>query len=275
MKTRKIAGVDIPLIGQGTWQMEYDGERSVSALQRGLDLGMTHIDTAEMYGAGRVETIVAKAIAGRRQDVYLVSKVLPSNASRRGTVRACEQSLQRLGTDYLDLYLIHWPSSYPLGETFAGMNDLLEAGKIKAFGVSNFDTDELDEAHSLAGDRLACNQVLYHLQERGIEHGVLPWCQQHNVPVVAYSPFGQGYFPAEGVGGGALENIAAHHGATRYQVALAFLCHQPGVLAIPKSSSVSHVEDNAGAGGITLTDAQYAELAEAFPLGRDRGLPTA
>src|SRR5436305_408137 len=186
----------VSVIGQGTWHID-SGDRAtaVAALRRGIDLGMTHIDTAEMYGDA--ELVVAEAMAGRRDDVFLVSKVLPSNASRRGAITACDRSLKRLRTDRLDCYLLHWRGSVPLAETAAAFDELVRAGKIRSWGVSNFDTDDLDEMLDLAGEgSIACNQVLYHLQERAIEHAVLPWCEQHGVAVVAYSPFGHNEFPS-------------------------------------------------------------------------------
>ena len=189
-------GPQVPVIGQGTWYIDRgDRKSAVAALRRGIDLGMTHIDTAEMYGDA--ELVIADAIAGRRDEVFLVSKVLPSNASRRGTIAACERSLKRLKTDRLDCYLLHWRGSYPLPETVAAFEELVRAGKIRSWGVSNFDTDDLNEMLAVAGKgRIACNQVLYHLQERAIEHAVIPWCEQHGVAVVAYSPFGHNDFPS-------------------------------------------------------------------------------
>ena len=218
------AGVEVSVIGQGTWQLDgRNNAGAMAALRRGLDLGMTHIDTAEMYG--EAEPLVAEAIAGRRDEVFLVSKVLPSNASRAGTIKACERSLSRLKTDRLDCYLLHWRGSYPLEETFAAFEELVQAGKILSWGVSNFDADDLDEALDIVGEgKIACNQVLYHLQERAIEHAVIPWCEKHKVAVVAYSPFGQGRFPSpSSAGGRVLQEIADAHGATPRQVALAFL----------------------------------------------------
>ena len=200
---------------------------------------MTHIDTAEMYGDA--ELVIAEAIAGRRDEVFLVSKVLPSNASRRGTIAACERSLKRLKTDRLDCYLLHWRGSYPLAETVAAFEELVAAGKIRSWGVSNFDTDDLDELLAVAGKgKIACNQVLYHLQERAIEHAVIPWCEQHGVAVVAYSPFGHNDFPApRSKAGAVLQTIADAHGASPRQVALAFLTREPAVFAIPKASSAN------------------------------------
>src|ERR1700741_322098 len=190
-------GRDVSVIGQGTWYIDQGNRKTaVAALRRGIDLGMAHIDTAEMYGDA--ELVVAEAIAGRRDEIFLVSKVLPSNASRHGTITACERSLQRLKTDRLDCYLLHWRGSYPLSETVAAFEQLVDAGKIRSWGVSNFDADDLDEMLDVAGEgKMACNQVLYHLRERAIEHAVIPWCEQHGVAVVAYSPFGHDDFPDE------------------------------------------------------------------------------
>lgn len=266
---------DVPVIGQGTWYID-DAHRptAVTALRRGLDLGMTHIDTAEMYGDA--EIVVGEAVAGRRDEVFLVSKVLPSNASRAGTVAACERSLARLRTDRLDCYLLHWRGSYPLDETFAAFEILREQGKILSWGVSNFDVPDLEAAWNAGGEgRIACNQVLYHLGERAIEHAVLPWCEQHGVAAVAYSPFGHGDFPGPRTPGGrVLEEVAADHGATARQVALRFLIRQEAVFAIPKASSADHAADNAGAGALRLADAELARIDEAFPIGlRPRRLP--
>ncbi len=271
------AGRELAAIGQGSWYLE-EGRRSgaIAALRAGLDLGLNHIDTAEMYGAGAAEELIGEAIAGRRDEVFLVSKVLPDNASRRGTIAACERSLARLRTDRLDCYLLHWRGAHPLAETFAAMETLREAGKILSWGVSNFDVDDLDEALAVAGPgRIACNQVLYHLQQRAIEHAVLPWCRRHGVAVVAYSPFGHGDFPApDSVGGRVLAEIAAAHGATPHQVALAFLTREPALLAIPKAATPAHVRDNAGAGELALRAEDLARLDAAFPRGpRPRWLP--
>ncbi|CAN5303439.1 aldo/keto reductase [soil metagenome] len=263
------------VIGQATWYIDHgDRASAVAALRKGLDLGMTHIDTAEMYGDA--ELVVADAIAGRRDEVFLVSKVLPSNASRRGTVQACERSLKRLKTDRLDCYLLHWRGQYPLEETVAAFEELVSAGKIRSWGVSNFDASDLAEMVDAAGEgRIACNQVLYHLNERAIEHSVIPWCEAHGVAVVAYSPFGHDDFPvAQSAGGRVLHEIASKHGATPRQVALAFLTRGPSVFAIPKASSSGHAAENAGAGEVTLTEGDIAALDRAFPLGREpRSLP--
>jgi diketogulonate reductase-like aldo/keto reductase len=265
----------VAVIGQGTWYIdEGDRARSVAALRAGLDLGMAHIDTAEMYGDA--ELVVGEAIEGRRSEVFLVSKILPHNASREGTIAACARSLRRLRTDRLDCYLLHWRGPIPLEETLDAFERLREAGKIVSWGVSNFDTPDLQEALSLAGPgRIACNQVLYHLGERAIEHDVLPWCERHEVSVVGYSPFGHNDFPAESSGGGRiLVRIAEAHDATPRQVALAFLTRRPGLLTIPKASNPAHTEDNAGAGGLQLTRGEIELIDAAFPRGpRPRSLP--
>jgi len=260
-------GVPVPVIGQGTWLLERDDRReALAALRRGLDLGATHIDTAEAYGDGAVEELVGEAIAGRRAQVFLVSKVRPSNASRQGTVRACERSLRRLRTDYLDCYLLHWPGPHPLEETIAAFEQLVAAGKIRSWGVSNFNEDELAEAVRLAPGRVACNQVLYHLGERGVEHYVLPACARHGVALVGYSPFGQGAFRSHPI----LETVARRHGATPRQVALAFLVRQPGTFTIPKAGRVAHVEENVRAGELRLSDDDIRAIDAAFPLPRPR-----
>lgn len=270
-------GREIPAIGQGTWNIELsDRAEAVAALRRGLDLGLSHIDTAEMYGSGRSEEIVGEAIAGRRDEVFLVSKVLPHNASRHGTTKACEASLRRLGTDRLDCYLLHWRGSYPLSETFAAFEALNAQGKILSWGVSNFDVADLEEALAIAGrGAIACNQVLYHLGERAIEHAVIPWCERNQVAVTAYSPFGQDDFPEAGSAGGKLlAQIAQAHGASPRQVALAFLTRRSSVFAIPKAARVGHVEDNAGALALRLDDDAIARIETAFPRGpKPRSLP--
>jgi diketogulonate reductase-like aldo/keto reductase len=271
-------GREVPVIGQGTWYDENDDRaRVIAALRRGLDLGMTHIDTAEMYGDGAAETWVGEAIQGRRDEVFLVSKVLPWNASRDGTVAACERSLARLKTDRLDCYLLHWRGEHPLGDTVAAFEQLARAGKILSWGVSNFDESDLDEALGIAGEGpVVCDQVLYHLRERAIEHAVIPWCERHGAAVVAYSPFGHGDFPGPDTKGGrVLHEIAAAHGATARQVALRFLVRRPSLFAIPKAGSPEHVAENARAGDLRLSAAELARLDEAFALGpRPRALPT-
>jgi diketogulonate reductase-like aldo/keto reductase len=268
---------EVAVIGQGTWYLERgDRALAVATLRQGLELGMTHIDTAEMYGSGVAEELVGEAIAGRRDTVFLVSKILPQNASRRGTLAACERSLARLRTDRLDAYLLHWRGQHSLAETVGAFEQLQRDGKILAWGVSNFDVDDLEEIQAIAGDGgLVCNQVLYHLTERAIEHGVLPWCQEHGVAVVAYSPFGHDRFPGPRTSGGqVLQRIAAAHGATARQVALRFLVRQAPLFTIPKASRLDHVAENAGAGDLRLTDAELAQIDRAFPLGpRPRELP--
>lgn len=263
-------GRDIAAIGQGTWYIEQGDKRAaVVALRRGLDLGLSHIDTAEMYGDGRSEAIIGEAIAGRRNDAFLVSKVLPHNASKSGTRAACERSLRHLKTDRLDCYLLHWRGPHPLAETFAAFEALKAEGKILSWGVSNFDEDDLDEALAAAGQgKIACNQVLYHLRERAIEHAVIPWCERNGVAVTAYSPFGHDDFPtSDRAGGRVLAEVAAAHGATARQVALAFLTRRPSVFAIPKAGRLSHVEDNAGGLRLALTDDDLARIDAAFPRG--------
>jgi diketogulonate reductase-like aldo/keto reductase len=265
-------GVEVSVIGQGTWNLEADPrDEAVRALRRGLDLGLTHIDTAEMYGAGAVEELVAEAIAGRRDEVFLASKVLPQNASRAGTRRACERSLRRLQTDHLDLYLLHWPGSHPLEETLEAFESLRKDGKIRAFGVSNFDVEELETALALAGPgNIACNQVIDHLGARYVEKALAPLGAEAQVATVGYSPFGSGRFPtAASAGGRVLGEVAAAHRATPRQVALAFLVRLPGTFAIPKAGRVAHVEENVG-GMLTLTHDEIARIDAAFPVrGRE------
>jgi diketogulonate reductase-like aldo/keto reductase len=237
---------------------------------------MTHIDTAEMYGSGMVEEMVREAIGGRRDEVFLVSKVLPENASRRGTLAACARSLARLKTDRLDAYLLHWRGEHPLAETIAAFEQLEQEGKILGWGVSNFDVPDLEEAWDIAGaGRMVCNQALYHLQERAIEHAVLPWCEERGVTVVAYSPLGHGRFPGPRTKGGrVLKEIADAHQATPRQVALRFVVRRSSVFAIPKASRPEHAEENAGAGDLRLSDAELARIDAAFPRGpRPRELP--
>ena len=263
-------GGDVPVIGQGTWYIDRgDRAAAVAALRHGLDLGMAHLDTAEMYGDA--EPVVAEAIEGRRDEVFLVSKVLPSNASKRGTIAACERSLLRLNTDRLDCYLLHWRGQTPLADTVAAFEQLKAAGKILSWGVSNFDAGDLAELLRIAGrGNIACNQVLYHLQERAIEHRVIPWCEKNGVAVVAYSPFGHNDFPApRSPGGQVLQQIADAHQASPRQVALAFLTRRPALFAIPKASSAVHAADNAAAGSLVLDERELDSIDRAFPLGRE------
>lgn len=261
-------GVPVPVIGQGTWRMESDPKAAVAALRRGIKRGLTHVDTAEMYGDGRVEEIVGEALRGVRDHVFLVSKVLPSNASYDGTLRACERSLKRLRTDRLDLYLLHWLEGEPLEETIRAFEKLRADGKILRWGVSNFDVPELEQAVRIAGEgKVACNQVLYHLNERTIEHAVLPWCEARKISVVAYTPLGRTTSYAPGV-----EAVATAKGVTPAQVALAFLVRRPSIFAIPKASRPEHVDENAAAATLALTDAEAAAIDRACPVGPWRGL---
>ena len=274
MAKRKFGplNTEVVTVGQGTWEIEASDRReAIKALQQGIALGMTHIDTAEMYGAGESEEIIAEAIAGKRDEIFLVSKVLPSNASRKGTVAACEKSLKRLKTDRLDCYLLHWRGQYKLSDTIEAFEELRLAGKILSWGVSNFDDDDLAEALAIAGEgKIACNQVLYHLKERAIEHAVIPWCARHNVAVVGYSPFGsRGGFPsASSAAGKVLQKIADEHTATPYQVALAFLTRHEFTFTIPKAANPKHAADNAVGGHLKLTDEDVERIESAFPLGR-------
>ncbi|MEA3150949.1 MAG: hypothetical protein QOD56_1888 [Gammaproteobacteria bacterium] len=273
-RTFGSTGRPVAAVGQGSWRTdEADAAQAISALRHGLDLGLTHIDTAEMYGSGAAEKIVGAAIEGRRDEVFLVSKVLPSNASKRGTISACERSLARLQTDRLDCYLLHWRGSHPLEETVGAFDLLMRDGKIRSWGVSNFDVADLDEVARIAQpERPACNQVLYHLRERAIEHAVLPWCAAHGVAVVAYTPFGEtpAIFSSRTAQGRVLNDVAAARGATARQVALAFLLREPSVFAIPKATTPAHVAENAGAAALRLTDAEVASIDAAFPRGKPR-----
>src|SRR5450631_4134677 len=269
-------GRRVAAVGQGSWKIEESATSStVAAIRRGMDLGMTHIDTAEMYGSGGAETLIAKAIAGRRDEVFLVSKLLPSHASKRGTLAACEKSLARLQTDRLDCYLLHWRGAHLLEETIAAFDALVRAGKILSWGVSNFNVADLDEVAGIAGaGHPACNQVLYHLQERAIEHAVLPWCLEHGTAVVAYTPFGDSAnaFDPGTKHGRILEDIAAAHHATARQVTLAFLLRHPNAFVIPKASKLGHVRENAGAGSLKLSPAEIARIDAAFPRGKSHPL---
>jgi diketogulonate reductase-like aldo/keto reductase len=261
---------EVPVIGQGTWHLEDDDRTTaIAALRQGLDLGMTHIDTAELYGSGAVEELVGEAIAGRRHEVFLVSKVLPQNATRSGTIAACERSLRRLQTDRLDCYLLHWRGEEPLGDTIGAFERLEHAGKILSWGVSNFDVLDLEAAWNVAGaGRLVCNQVLYHLRERAIEHAVLPWCDKHEVAVVGYSPFGSGRFPGpRAKGGRVLMQIAAAHRATPRQVALSFLVRRPPLFTIPKAARPEHTAENARASDLHLSRTEIERIDEVFPVG--------
>jgi diketogulonate reductase-like aldo/keto reductase len=278
---RKLFGwsnISLPVIGQGTWRMgetQRQRDREIEALSLGIDLGLTHIDTAEMYGSGGAEEVVAWALRGRRRDqLFIATKVLPENASYKGTIQAAERSLQRLRTDYLDLYLLHWPGRHPIGETMRAMEDLVAAGKVRLFGVSNFDVDELRAAMAaLTRERLTCNQVLYNLGQRGIECDLLPFCEREGIAVVAYTPFGN--LPRQrSEEWRVLERIGMVHGKTPRQVTLRFLSRGPTLFTIPKATAVEHVRENAAATGFTLTDADFAAIDRAFPAPR-RKLPLA
>jgi diketogulonate reductase-like aldo/keto reductase len=267
-------GVEVAVVGQGTWLMGTPGARrvEVDAIRLGLELGMTHLDTAEMYGDGRAEEMLAEVLADgrwRRDELFLVSKVLPQHASHAGTIRACEASLKRLRTDYLDLYLLHWPGRHPIAETMRAMEDLAQAGKIRFLGVSNFDVEELEAARgALTRQPLAAIQVLYHLRARDIEGRLIPYCEQHGIAVVGYSPFGHGDFPS----GGVLGEIAARHGKSERQVALAFLLRKTFV--IPKAAQPEHVRENAGAAELRLSADEVRALERAFPYSPGGPLPT-
>ena len=257
-------GDTVPALGQGTWRMgEVARKRAdeVRALQLGIDLGMTLIDTAEMYADGVSEEVTGEAIAGRRDAVFLVSKVLPSHASRQQTIAACEQSLKRLGTDRLDLYLLHWRGGYGLDDTLSGFQALQQAGKIRHWGVSNFDVDDMEELVELGGAAVATNQVLYNLTRRGPEFDLLPWQAERGIPTMAYSPIEQGQLASHR----ALEKLAAAHQATPAQVALAFVLAQPGMIAIPKAGTEPHVRENRAAADLVLSPDDLAALDAAFP----------
>jgi diketogulonate reductase-like aldo/keto reductase len=263
----------VPALGQGTWQMAEDASRrtqEINALRLGLELGMTLIDTAEMYGEGAAEELVAEAIAGRRDEVFLVSKVYPHHASRAGVVQACERSLKRLRTDRLDLYLLHWRGSVPLEDTVAGFEELRRSGKIRHWGVSNFDTSDMEELVRVDdGANCATNQVLYNVTRRGPEFDLIPWMAAHRMSLMAYSPIEQGRLPKSG----ALQMIGDKHRASAFQIALAWLLQQPGVIAIPKASRPDHVRDNHRALQIKLSPEELKAIdAQFLPPGRKRPL---
>ena len=265
MKTVALGLRTVPVLGQGTWNMgDSTGKRSaeIAALRRGIELALTLIDTAEMYGSGRSESLVGEAIKGLRDRVQLVSKVLPSNASAEGTVRACDASLKRLDLEALDLYLLHWRGRFSLGETVAGFERLLKQGKIGAWGVSNFDVDDMEELFRVpGGEGCTVNQVLYNPEHRGIEFDLVPWCKSHGVTVMAYSPVGQG---GKLLASAALRKVARKHGVSPAQVALAWCLRGP-ILGIPKASSVAHVEENAAATDLVLDREDLAEIDRVFP----------
>ena len=262
-------GESVLAFGQGTWHMGEDRRRAAAeeaALKLGIELGLTLIDTAEMYGSGTAEEIVARAGAGVRERLFIVSKVLPSNASQKGVIEACERSLQRLKTDRIDLYLLHWRGSVPLAETLAGFARLQRDGKIRHHGVSNFNIDEMREWVGLAGgstggQTVAANQILYNLSRRGPEWELIPWCRERGIAIMAYTPLEQGRI----LGNRALQEVAARHGATAAQVALAWLLRQDGMMVIPKATTQQHVRDNRGAAELRLTADDLAALDRAFP----------
>jgi len=273
MRTVTLPGGEtVAALGQGTWYMgerQGDTAREVEALRLGIDLGMTLIDTAEMYANGGAEQVVAKAIAGQRDKVFIVSKVLPSNASRPGTIQACERSLRRLGTDTVDLYLLHWHGGHPLTETVAAFDALRSAGKIRYWGVSNLDTDDMEELLSVPGGKAcATNQVLYHVGSRGIEFDLLPWCTKHDIPVMAYSPLGHDVRRL--VRSSALQAVAKRHGATAAQVAIAWTMRSGHVISIPKAGDPEHVRENAGAADLVLNAEDLAAIDAAHPAPRSK-----
>ena len=258
------SGVAVPVLGQGTWRMGEQRERfadEVAALRLGIELGMALIDTAEMYGSGGAEEVVREVISGCRDEVFIVSKVLPSNASRAATVRACEASLKRLGTDRIDLYLLHWRGGVPLGETVDAFETLKDAGKIGAWGVSNFDVDDMEELMSLPGGGVAANQVLYNLGSRGIDYDLVAWQREREIPLMAYSPVAQGDL----AGDARIRSIADAHGVTPAQIALAWTLRHDHVIAIPKASDPRHVRDNRAAADIELSQDDLAALDAIFP----------
>jgi diketogulonate reductase-like aldo/keto reductase len=265
-------GVEVAAIGQGTWDIPESGARAqeaIRSLRRGIELGMTHIDTAEMYGAGRAEEMVGEAIAGvPREHLFLASKVLPGNASYKSVIAACERSLRRMRVQYLDLYMLHWPSNYPLEDTMRALEELVVQGKTRFVGVSNFDVEDIREAQSyLRKVPLVSDQVLYHLKERGPESQLVPYCRKEHIAVVAYTPFGRGRFPRKEIEPhGAIGRVAAKHGKTPRQVILNFLTREPNVFAIPKASRIEHVEENAGASGWHLDAEDVASINAAFPV---------
>jgi diketogulonate reductase-like aldo/keto reductase len=266
MKTVTLpSGVVVPALGQGTWYMGEQRARrteEIQALRHGIELGATLIDTAEMYGDGATEELVGEALQGRRDQVFLVSKVYPWNASLKGTKQACERSLKRLQTDRLDLYLLHWRGNVPLRDTIAAMEELVAEGKIRYWGVSNLDTDDMQELYELLdGERCQINQVLYNLTRRGPGFDLLPWCRERKMPIMAYSPIEQGHVPVDGV----LTELADKYGVTPYQIALAWVLHQPGVIAIPKAAQVEHTAQNVAALDIVLSDEDLAAINREFP----------
>jgi diketogulonate reductase-like aldo/keto reductase len=263
-------GESVPAFGLGTWHMGENRRRAAdeeAALKLGIELGMTLIDTAEMYGNGTAEEIVARAAAGLRDSLFIVSKVLPYNAAQQGVVEACERSLKRLKTDHIDLYLLHWRGSVPLAETLAGFARLKRDGKIRHHGVSNFNTDDMQEWVGIAGgETVAANQILYNLGRRGPQYELIPWCRKRGISIMAYTPLDQGRI----LGNRALQDIAARHSASAAQVALAWLLRQDGMIVIPKATTLDHVRDNRGALDLALDAGDLAALDRAFPPPRGR-----
>jgi diketogulonate reductase-like aldo/keto reductase len=263
-------GERVPALGQGTWHMGEDRRRAAeeaAALKLGIDLGMTLIDTAEMYGSGGAEEVVAEAVRGQRDGLFIVSKVLPYNASQKGVIEACERSLRRLKTDRIDLYLLHWRGSVPLAETLAGFARLQRDGKIRHHGVSNFDLDDMQEWVALAGGKdIAANQILYNLSSRGPEWELIPWCREHRIAIMAYTPLGQGRMLQHKI----LAEIAGRHGATAAQIALACLLRRDGTMVIPKATRPEHVRENRGAADLRLTADDFAAIDRAFPPPKGR-----
>jgi diketogulonate reductase-like aldo/keto reductase len=255
-------GVSVPALGQGTWYMGVDQnqrKQEADALRYGLDLGMQLIDTAEMYNDA--EIVVANAVQGRRDTAYIVSKVLPSNGSAKGTIEACERSLRRLRSEYIDLYLLHWSGRYPISETLESFQKLVEQGKIRDYGVSNLNIKEIEQAWATpGGTNIRTNQVLYNLHQRGIEWDLLPWCRDHSMPIMAYSPLNQGRLAPE-----VLEQVALRHNASRYQIALAWTLQQQDVIAIPKAATIEHIDQNLAASKIALTQEELKQIHRAFP----------
>jgi diketogulonate reductase-like aldo/keto reductase len=271
-----LTGLDVPVIGQGTWNMEREPKPSMDALRYGVELGLTHIDTAEIYGDGAVETLVGRALHAVRERVLLTSKVHPAKASRKGLINACEQSLRRLRTDHLDIYLLHWLSPYPVEETVSAFEALYSAGKIRHWGVSNLDEAKLTEFIEVAGPgRICCNQIMHHLGQRSIEHSLVPFCSSQQIAVVGYSPFGAGAFPPDTRNGNeVLAEVAQALDASARQVALAFLILKSEGFTIPKASNRKHVEENAAALSLKIPEEAIARLDEAFPIGpRLAGVP--
>ncbi|MFF3313541.1 aldo/keto reductase [Streptomyces sp. NPDC002952] len=267
-------GTPVSLIGQGTWKLNrIDPWIATQALYAGLDAGMTHIDTAEMYGNGAVENFLGKVLRHRRQEIFLASKVKPHNATYTGLIAACERSLRRLRTDHLDLYLLHWPGPHPLEETLSAFRKLRSEGKILSFGVSNFNTCHLERLSKLTEDgEISCNQVLYNLGERAIEHHIIPECREQSIEIVGYSPLGSGIFPPRSrAAGNTLQRIATEHCATEQQIALAFLIRNRGLFLIPRTSNIYHVQENGRASEIQLSEEEVISIDHAYPLGPDDG----